>query len=53
MSFVTAEVDELHCMAEPPDTRLIFQAKQAADTGFNYVVIQSCDTDVLVLAVYF
>ena len=51
--FESVRVEDLHCLAEEADTRLILHAKHAADTGCNCVVIRSADTDVVVLAVYF
>ena len=48
------EVPAMSSMAEEADTRMLFHAKHAASTSSpSAIVIRSCDTDVLVLCIYF
>ena len=53
-SVQSAEITQLSFMAEEADTRLLYHAKQAADTqACPAIIIRSSDTDVMVLAIYF
>ena len=47
------DVESMFCRHEEADTRMIFHASAAARSGFERVVVNSPDTDVLVLLVHF